>query len=169
MMIKHPDVSLYIVKSLTFPYHLNYFSFAQESSLPSVSQKRLFVSFAKVPECCDLEMWRQLDGKCWPQFRSSTTQNNFLNRPCCTYLETISLKWLTQTPVHLVGRVALTCSRPDDANVSAILIRDSHSFLSLGIFGNRKTIAYDLRELVSSSRAKANYSFATISSVYNTR
>ena len=52
-------------------------------------------SFAKVPECCDFEVWRQVDEKWWPQFHSSTTQTMFLNRPGCMYLEVIRLKVAT--------------------------------------------------------------------------
>ena len=72
----------------------------------------------------------QLDGKWWPQFRSSTTQTKFLNRPGCTVLEAIRLKVALQAPVYALYSVVVT--RTQTSLQLSSLYCDSHSFLSLG-------------------------------------
>ena len=81
MMIKHLDASL-VIKSLTSPSQFAVLSVLHEIlRYPHFTHfsNTTLLSFEKVPECCDLEEWRQVDEKWWPQFCSSITQTKFLN------------------------------------------------------------------------------------------
>ena len=96
-------------------------------------------------------MWTQVDGKWWPQFRSSTTQTKILNRTGCTYLEAIRLKVaILQTPVHSVRRVVLQspgqhkrlCNCPQYFAIPTLSLAWGSSEIET------RLRTYDLRELV---------------------